>query len=141
MLAAQNIKCGIYEAFNEKNELIARGFKDDVAMVIGCDPHYVSTYARSRCLYKSKFRIEKVKDERRDVEYEFEPCLEKNEEKEIPDYILVNVNKYGNCILPDGNPNVYIEYLKTKGYKCKARKGKTVNKKGVIEEFYVAEVV
>ena len=47
--------CNVYEAYNSDNELIARGFSDDVSQVIGCCPQSLSSIHGEKNI--NKFRV------------------------------------------------------------------------------------
>lgn len=129
--------CGVYEVRNAGGEFIIRGFKEDVAEVLGCKPEYVSSYASHDQLYKRKYQIKLVKKVDRNVEYTFKDEIDPNK---MPDYLLVNITKYGNVGLPDGDPTIYLEYLKEKGFPCRAREAYYIDSRGKKQMFYIAEV-
>jgi hypothetical protein len=141
MTTAKRI-CGVYEVYDTNNVLLARGFKEDVAKVLGCNPSYVSTYSSKDYYYKGKYRVVLVDKVDRNVEYEFGYIPKRETPPEIPEYILYHIKKDGNTSLPDGDPNYYLNYLRENGYECYARK--VVEPKGIGKRqkvYYIAEVI
>ena len=117
---------GIYEAYNEKDELVARGTNADVAMVLGCNKDWINTYARNGTRVKGKFRIEKMGYEKRTLHIQYDRIVRKEKrpkpvpispEDEILNNQIWNLEHNGNTTV-NSNPEKYLKIFNEKGIDC-----------------------
>lgn len=116
----------IYEAFNDKGELIARGTNADVGIVLGCNKDWINNYARNGTKIKGKFRVVKVGEEKRVLHIQYDRITRTykrpkpkpiSPEEEILASQIWNLQHNGNTVV-NSNPEKYVKIFKEKGIDC-----------------------
>ena len=135
----------IYEATNEKGEVIARGVSEDVAMAVGCGKNTVSSNADTGHKFRGKISFKQIGQKM--VDCQTNPNIQKeiNERRiskvkqEILDGQLRCLRMYGNTSVED-NLEWHLDYFREHGFDCKARKVIYHASKRKKECYYVLEV-
>lgn len=135
----------IYEATNEKGEVIARGVSEDVAMAVGCGKNTVSSNADTGHKFRGKISFRQIGQKM--VECQTNPNIQKEiaerrlnrANQEILDGLLNGLRLYGNTVVTK-NLDWHLDYFREHGFDCKARKVVRSTSKRKKECYYILEV-
>lgn len=129
--------CNVYEVTNRDGDVIARGFADDVAMVMGCSAPNVNYLALFQGLYKGKFRVKKIGQRMKDYSHpdEYSDIITIEEETFVERYR--DLDEHGNTIMSRKEYKRHRELIEGRGYRTKYRKVKCRKD----EPYYIVEVL
>lgn len=126
--------CNVYEAYNQKNELIARGFSDDVSAVIGCSQRALSGIHDEKIML-NKFRVVYLGKKEKTIEVTAGYTYKQNGETFVERYR--ELDYYGNTIMSQTEYKNHEKLIEDKGYTAKYTKIKHGRQKAC----YLVEVL
>lgn len=131
----------VYEIY-EGDNLIAKGFTDEVAEIVGCTTSTLIRYAQENKTINKKYTAKLIDKVWVDYSYELKPKKKKNNLTYTLDYLYRHLTEYGNTVL-NKNPEKYIEELKVLGLDCTYKKVKnlTIDSNRVLGHYYIIEVM
>ena len=117
-----NRMCCVYEAYTKDGQLVARGFADDVAAVVGSDKGHIGSYAFRGGYVKNKYLIKKIGMKEKVVEtnIKYYDHPKKDNETFVERYWCLE--RYGTTEMSEEEYSRHQELIEDKGYNVKYTK-------------------